>query len=89
MPSKLRGRAVPAGDVSVSAEPRCPASMSSGGLTVLMYALAEGGTRGLDDPRVILTALAGMALLAVFAILCLITLLRSRPAGRVQVATAH
>jgi MFS family permease len=32
-----------------------------------MYALAEGGTRGLDDPRVILTAIAGIALLALFA----------------------
>jgi EmrB/QacA subfamily drug resistance transporter len=42
--------------------------LSSSGLAVLMYALAEGGTRGLDDPRVILTALAGLALLAVFAV---------------------
>lgn len=42
--------------------------LSGVGLAVLMYALAEGGTRGLDDPRVILTALAGIALLAVFAV---------------------
>jgi EmrB/QacA subfamily drug resistance transporter len=41
-------------------------ALSAGGLAVLMYALAEGGTRGLDDRRVILTALAGIALLAVF-----------------------
>ena len=31
----------------------------------------------------------GFALLAVFAVICLITLLRSRPTGRVLVATAH
>jgi EmrB/QacA subfamily drug resistance transporter len=43
-------------------------ALSSSGLAVLMYALAEGGTRGLDDPRVILTALSGIALLAVFAV---------------------
>ncbi|HUS82096.1 MAG TPA: MDR family MFS transporter [Dehalococcoidia bacterium] len=42
--------------------------LSSAGLAVLMYALAEGGTRGLDDPRVILMALAGLALLALFAV---------------------
>ena len=42
--------------------------LSATGLAVLMYALAEGGTRGLDDPRVILTAIGGIALLAVFAI---------------------
>jgi EmrB/QacA subfamily drug resistance transporter len=41
--------------------------LSAAGLAVLMYALAEGGTRGLDDPRVIAMALAGIALLAVFA----------------------
>jgi len=41
--------------------------LSASGLAVLMYALAEGGTRGLDDPRVILTALTGIALLALFA----------------------
>ncbi|MCJ7490843.1 MAG: DHA2 family efflux MFS transporter permease subunit, partial [Dehalococcoidia bacterium] len=41
--------------------------LSATGLATLMYALAEGGTRGLDDPRVILTAIAGIALLAVFA----------------------
>ena len=42
--------------------------LSATGLATLMYALAEGGTRGLDDPRVILTAIAGIALLAVFAV---------------------
>jgi nitrate/nitrite transporter NarK len=33
-----------------------------------MYALAEAGTRGLDDPRVLLMGLAGVAILSVFAI---------------------
>jgi len=41
--------------------------LSATGLATLMYALAEGGTRGLDDPRVILTAIVGIALLALFA----------------------
>ncbi len=42
--------------------------LSGVGLAVLMYALAEGGTRGLDDRRVILTAIAGITLLAAFAV---------------------
>ena len=33
-----------------------------------MYALAEAGTRGLDDTRVLLVGLAGVAILSVFAI---------------------
>lgn len=42
--------------------------LSGVGLAVLMYGLAEGGTRGLGDTRVILIALAGIALLALFAV---------------------
>ncbi len=42
--------------------------LSASGLAVLMYALAEGGTRGLDDRRVILTAVGGIVLLAAFAV---------------------
>lgn len=42
--------------------------LSGVGLAVLMYALAEGGTRGLDDTRVLLTGLAGIILLALFAV---------------------
>ena len=42
--------------------------LSGVGLAVLMYALAEGGSRGLDDPRVILIGLTGILLLALFAL---------------------
>jgi EmrB/QacA subfamily drug resistance transporter len=42
-------------------------ALSSAGLAILMYGLAEGGTRGLDDTRVILTVITGLVLLAVFA----------------------
>ena len=41
--------------------------LSGVGLATLMYALAEAGTRGLDDTRVILIGLSGLAVLAVFA----------------------
>jgi EmrB/QacA subfamily drug resistance transporter len=42
--------------------------LSAAGLATLMYALAEAGTRGLGDTRVLLTGLAGVAILSVFAI---------------------
>ena len=42
--------------------------LASAGLATLMYALAEAGTRGLDDPRVLVVGLAGVAVLSVFAI---------------------
>ncbi len=41
--------------------------LSGVGLATLMYALAEAGTRGLGDTRVLLFALTGLAVLAVFA----------------------
>jgi len=40
--------------------------LASAGLATLMYALAEAGMRGLDDPRVLLVGLAGVAILGVF-----------------------
>ncbi len=42
--------------------------LASAGLATLMYALAEAGTRGLDDTRVLLVGLVGVAILSVFAI---------------------
>jgi EmrB/QacA subfamily drug resistance transporter len=42
--------------------------LASAGLAILMYALAEAGTRGLDDTRVLLFGLAGAGILSVFAI---------------------
>jgi EmrB/QacA subfamily drug resistance transporter len=42
--------------------------LASAGLAALMYALAEAGTRGLGDTRVLLVGLAGVAVLGVFAI---------------------
>jgi EmrB/QacA subfamily drug resistance transporter len=41
--------------------------LASAGLATVMYALAEAGTRGLDDPRVLTVGLTGVAVLAVFA----------------------
>ncbi len=41
--------------------------LASGGLASLLYALAEAGSRGFDDTRVVAFGLAGLALLAVFA----------------------
>jgi EmrB/QacA subfamily drug resistance transporter len=43
--------------------------LASGGLVTVMYALAEAGTRGLDDTRVLLVGLVGVAILSVFAII--------------------
>ncbi len=40
--------------------------LASTGLATLMYALSDAGTRGLGDTRVILVALAGLAVLSVF-----------------------
>ena len=42
--------------------------LCAAGLATLMYALAEAGTHGLDDARVLLIGLAGIAILSVFAI---------------------
>jgi EmrB/QacA subfamily drug resistance transporter len=42
--------------------------LASAGLATLMYALAEAGTRGLDDARVLSVASVGVAILSVFAI---------------------
>jgi EmrB/QacA subfamily drug resistance transporter len=41
--------------------------LASAGLATVMYALAEAGTRGLDDPRVLTVGMAGAAVLSVFA----------------------
>jgi EmrB/QacA subfamily drug resistance transporter len=41
--------------------------LASAGLATVMYALAEAGTRGLDDTRVLLIGMAGVAILSVFA----------------------
>jgi len=41
---------------------------ASAGLATVMYALAEAGTRGLDDTRVLLVGLVGVAILSVFAV---------------------
>lgn len=41
--------------------------LAAAGLAVLMYALAEAGTHGLDDARVLTIGLAGIAILGVFA----------------------
>jgi EmrB/QacA subfamily drug resistance transporter len=40
--------------------------LASAGLATVMYALAEAGTRGLDDTRVLLFGLVGIAILSVF-----------------------
>lgn len=42
--------------------------LSASGLAILLYALAEAGTRRLDDPRVIVFALVGVALLGLFTV---------------------
>jgi EmrB/QacA subfamily drug resistance transporter len=42
--------------------------LSSTGLAAVMYALAEAGSRGFDDTRVLGSGLPGLALLAVFCI---------------------
>jgi EmrB/QacA subfamily drug resistance transporter len=41
--------------------------LAAAGLATLMYALAEAGTRGLDDSRVLAIGFAGIAVLCVFA----------------------
>ncbi len=50
--------------------------ISTAGLVSLLYALAEAGSRGLDDSQVILLALLGLALLALFT---MVELRRSEP----------
>jgi EmrB/QacA subfamily drug resistance transporter len=42
--------------------------LASTGLAALLYALAEAGSRGFDDTRVLASGLPGLALLAVFCI---------------------
>ena len=42
--------------------------LSASGLAILLYALAEAGRRHLDDPRVVVLSLVGIALLALFAV---------------------
>ena len=42
--------------------------LSATGLASLLYALAEAGSRGFDDPRVLASGLPGLALLAIFSI---------------------
>src|SRR3990170_3704295 len=42
--------------------------LAGAGLACVMYALAEAGSRGLDDGRVALFGTAGLALLAVFTL---------------------
>lgn len=42
--------------------------LSAAGLALVVFALAEAGDRGFDDQRVIVSGLAGLALLAAFAI---------------------
>lgn len=41
-------------------------TLAASGMASTLYALAEAGSRGFDDPRVIFFGLAGMALLAAF-----------------------
>jgi EmrB/QacA subfamily drug resistance transporter len=43
-------------------------ALAAAGLAILMYALAEAGTHGLDDPRVLSLGIGGVAILCVFAI---------------------
>lgn len=42
--------------------------LASTGLAAVMYALAEAGSRGFDDTRVLASGLPGLALLAIFSI---------------------
>jgi len=42
--------------------------LSASGLAILLYALAEAGRRHLDDPRVVVLSLVGIALLTLFAV---------------------
>jgi len=43
-------------------------ALAGAGLASLMYGLAEAGDRGIDDPRVLLFGGAGLAILAIFAL---------------------
>lgn len=43
-------------------------ALSASGLAAMMYALAEAGSRGFDDTRVLASGLPGLALLALFCI---------------------
>ena len=42
--------------------------LAAAGLAILMYALAEAGTHGLDDPRVLSLGISGVAILCAFAV---------------------
>jgi EmrB/QacA subfamily drug resistance transporter len=50
--------------------------LSAAGLATLLYALAEAGSRGFDDTRVLAAGLPGLALLATF---CLVELRTAEP----------
>jgi len=50
--------------------------LSATGLATVLYALAEAGSRGFDDTRVLASGLPGLALLAVF---CLVELRTAEP----------
>jgi EmrB/QacA subfamily drug resistance transporter len=50
--------------------------LSAVGLAAVMYALAEAGSRGFDDTRVLASGLPGLALLAVF---CIVELRTAEP----------
>jgi len=50
--------------------------LSAAGLATLLYALAEAGSRGFDDSRVLAAGLPGLALLATF---CLVELRTAEP----------
>jgi EmrB/QacA subfamily drug resistance transporter len=51
-------------------------ALSATGLAAVMYALAEAGSRGFDDTRVLASGLPGLALLAVF---CIVELRTAEP----------
>jgi len=42
--------------------------LAAAGLAILMYALAEAGTHGLDDPRVLSLGIGGVVILCIFAV---------------------
>jgi EmrB/QacA subfamily drug resistance transporter len=51
-------------------------ALSASGLAAMMYALAEAGSRGFDDTRVLASGLPGLALLALF---CIVELRTAQP----------
>ena len=58
--------------------------LSATGLATVMYALAEAGSRGFDDTRVLASGLPGLALLALF---CIVELRTAQPLIDVRLLT--